>query len=280
MRRAFGPLLLAAAVCMRLGSPPVKASADTAGVEILVVKEHGVGSPTLVQPYLDRFVKIAAEENGWSAATGQYYNSRAAAAAFIDTHHPHYGIFSLGAFLALRRKYPLQVIGEVAVSLAGGRQYYLISKQAADLGGCEGATLASDHLDDQDDRRFIERVVARGRFRLADFKLMLTQRPLQTIKRVMTGEAVCALIDDAQRAELPYIDGVDGVHPVWQSARLPPMVVAAFAAAPPAERARFREHLADLCKKEGQSACAEVGIVSLEAADGSDYAAVIAAYGK
>jgi hypothetical protein len=280
VRRAFGMLMGAVAACGLLGSASVPARAGTEGVEILVLKEHGVGSPTLVQPYLDRFVKIAATENGWPAATGHYYSNRAAAEAFIDTHHPHYGIFSLVAFLALRQKYPLQVIGEVAVSLAGGRQYYVISKQAANLGGCKGATLASDHLDDADDRRFIERVVARGRFRLDDFKLMRTQRPLQTIKKVLTGEAACALIDDAQLAELPHIEGADGAHAVWQSARLPPMAVAAFAAAPPAERERFRAHLADLCTAAAQSACAEVGIVSLKAADGSDYAAVIAAYGK
>jgi hypothetical protein len=58
------------------------------------------------------------------------------------------------------------------------------------------------------------------------------------------------------------------------------MVVAAFPAAPADERKRFQEHLVDLCDKDGQSACAEVGIVSLKAARATDYAAVVAAYGK
>ncbi len=53
-----------------------------------------------------------------------------------------------------------------------------------------------------------------------------------------------------------------------------------FPAAPADERQRFQEHLADLCDKEGQSACAEVGIVSLKAASATAYAAVIAAYGQ
>ena len=58
------------------------------------------------------------------------------------------------------------------------------------------------------------------------------------------------------------------------------MVVAAFPAAPDAERKQFQEHLVTLCNNEAQSICAEVGIVSLKAADAKDYAAVVAAYGQ
>jgi hypothetical protein len=123
-------------------------------------------------------------------------------------------------------------------------------------------------------------VVAGGSFTLADFTVVHTQRPLQTIKKVITDEAVCALIDDAQLAELPHLEGADGLRPVWKSAELPPMPVAAFPSAPAAERQRFQENLARLCKNDGQSACTEVGIVSLKAAGATDYAAVVAAYGK
>jgi hypothetical protein len=278
MRMVVGPFaLVAAASVFLLQAGPVTAQADSAVVWILVVKEHGVASPTSVQPYLDRFVAIAAERNGWADAKGQYYNNRSAAEAFIQTHHPHYGIFSLPAFLALQARYKLEVIGQVAVSLAGGRQYYLISKSAADLAECKGRVVASDHLDDA---RFIERVVAGRNFTLADFTVGHTQRPLQTIKKVINGEAACALVDDAQFAELPHLEGADGLHAVWQSATLPPMVVSAFPAASADERQRFQENLAKLCEKEAQSTCAEVGIVSLEAATASAYAAVIAAYGQ
>jgi len=278
LRAAVGPFALVAAVFILLPKwPPVAARADTAVVSILVVKEHGVGSPTLVQPYLDRFVAIAAELNGWADAKGQYYNNRSAAEAFIQAQHPHYGIFSLPVFLALRAKYKLEVLGQVAVSLAGGRQYSLISKSVPDLAGCKGKSVVSDHTDDA---RFIERVVAGGKFTLADFTVVQTQRPLQTVKKVINGEAACALIDDAQLAELSHLEGAAGLRTVWQSAELPPMVVTAFPAAAEAERQRFREHLAKLCEDEGQSACAEVGIVSLKAASASDYAAVVAAYGK
>ena len=276
--RTVGPsALVAAASVFLLKAAPVTAQADSTGVWILVVKEHGVGSPTTVQPYLDSFVAIAAERNGWADAKGQYYNNRSAAEAFIRMHHPHYGIFSLPAFLALQAKYELEVIGQVAVSLAGGRQYYLISKSATDLAGCKGRVVASDHADDA---RFIERVVAGGKFTLADFTVSETQRPLQTIKKVINGEAACALVDDAQLAELPHLEGADGLRAVWQSDELPPMVVSAFPAAPADERKRFQENLAKLCKEEAQSTCAEVGIVSLKAATASAYAAVIAAYGQ
>jgi phosphonate ABC transporter substrate-binding protein len=278
VRTALGPVaLVAVAFVLLLKLPPVTAQADSAVVWILVVKEHGVGSPTMVQPYLDRFVAIAAERNGWDDAKGQFFNNRSAAEAFIQMHHPHYGIFSLPAFLALQAKYELDVIGQVAVSLAGGRQYSLISKSAADLAGCKGRVVASDHADD---RRFIERVVAGRRFTLADFEVGETQRPLQTIKKVINGEAACALVDDAQLAELPHLEGTDGLHAVWQSEELPPMVVSAFPTASADERERFQENLANLCEEEARSTCAEVGIVSLRAASATAYAAVIAAYGQ
>jgi hypothetical protein len=278
VRRAVGSLALVAAVFIVLSeAPDGAAQADTTSVDIVVLKEHGVGSPSLAQPYLDRFIAIAAEQNDWDGAKGQYFNNRSAAEVFVQTQHPHYGIFSLPAFLALRPKYKLAVIGQVAVSLAGGRQYYLISKSATDLAGCKGKTLASDHTDDP---HFIEHVVAGRAFTLADFTIVQTQRPLQTIKKVISGEATCALIDDAQLAELPHLEGADGLRTAWKSAELPPMVVAAFPAAPATERQRFQEHLADLCDGDGQSACAEVGIVSLKAAGAADYAAVVAAYDK
>jgi len=258
------------------GFAAVARAADNT-VAILVLKEHGVGSPALAQPYLDRFVALAAEQNGWNAAKGQYYTNRSAAEAFVEQQQPHYAILSLASFLAWRNKYNLDIVGQVSVSLVGGKQYYLISKRAGDLAGCKGKTLASDHADDP---RFIERVVADGKFKLTDFKLVPTQRPLQTIKKVIGGETECALIDDAQFTDLMHLEDVDGIRPIWTSAELPTMVVVAFPTAPTAERRRFQENLTNVCADDGSSACAEVGIVSLKAASTADYAAVIAAYGK
>jgi len=255
----------------------VRAGAETAAVGVLVLKEHGVSSPTLVQPYLDRFVALAARLNGWPAAVGQYHASRASAEAFIQMAKPHYGILSLAAFLALRKKYDLDVIGQVTVSLAGGRQYSIISRAAADLAGCKGKDLATDHADDA---RFIDRVVSGGTFRLSDFTVEQTQRPLQTIKAIIRGSAVCGLIDESQLEQLSHIDGSDGIRPVWQSAQLPQMVVVAFPAAPAGERRRFQGKLAEVCDNDGQTACGEVGIQSLNAASAADYAAVLAAYGQ
>jgi ABC transporter, phosphonate, periplasmic substrate-binding protein len=255
----------------------LSASAQAETVGILVLKEHGVGSPSLAQPYLDRFVAIAAEQNDWSDAKGVYYTNRNAAEAYIEEQKPHYAILSLAPFLALKDKYHLQVIGQVAVTLVGGKQYYLISKRATDFAGCEGKTLATDHADDV---RFINTVVANGKFKLADFKVLPTQRPLQTIKKVLDNQADCALIDDAQQNELSHLDGADGVRPVWTSAELPPMVVVAFPDAPADERKRFQDNLANICDDDGKSACAEVGIVSLRAASAKDYAGVVAVYGK
>jgi hypothetical protein len=247
-------------------------------LRILVLKEHGVGSPTLAQPYLDRFVASAAKQNNWADAKGQYYVTRAAAEQFIKAQNPHYGIISLSAFLDFRLKYNLEVIGKVSVSLIGGQQYFIVSKTAADVAACKGRKLASDHVVNEE--RFIEKVVARGAFKLADFKVTPTQRPLQTIKEVLSGNADCALIDDAQQGDLAKVTGGGDLKTVWASEKLPPMVVAAFPSAPTAERLGFQRNFNKVCEADTKPACKEVGILSLDMASAADYAAVVAAYGN
>jgi len=271
--------LIFTAVLAMTAVPPCHAD-DADGsdsLRILVLKEHGVGSPTLAQPYLNRFVATAALQNQWVDAKGQYYVTRAAAEEFIVTQKPHYGIMSLAAFLYFRLKYNLEVVGKVAVSLVGGQQYFVVSKTQTDLAGCKGKTLASDHTDDV---RFIEKVVAHGDFVLGDFKLLQTQRPLQTIKEVLSGKADCALIDDAQFGELAKLPGGIDLRTAWKSEDLPPMVVAAFPNAPTAERQRFQKNFSKVCDADTKPACAEVGISSLDLASAADYAHVVAAYGN
>ncbi len=253
------------------------AGAADAPVGIVVLKEHGVGNQALAQPYLDRMVALTAKLNGWPGVSGKYFTSRSAAETYIKSSHPHYGILSLPAFLAMREPYKLSVIGRVAVSLAGGRRYFLISKSADGLAACKGQTLASDHTDDQ---RFVERVLFQAKAKLADFTVVPMQRPLQTIRAVLAGQAVCGLIDDAQKDQLDHLENTDGVRVVWQSPELPPMPVVAFPDAPAAERRTFKDNLDAVCDEEGKSACAEVGIDDLSPAADSDYAGVVTAYGK
>lgn len=253
------------------------ASATEGPVRLFVLREHGVTAVTLAQPYLDRFVALAAAQNGWPTAQGFYLTSRTAAEDFIRKEHPHFGILSLPSFLALRAPQHLEVIGRVEVSLSGGRRYHLISRSAADLAGCKGKALATDHADDP---RFLERVVAAGQFTLDDFQLRVTRRPLQTTRQVLDGEAACALIDDSQLAELSHLPDADGVRAVWNSQELPQMVVVALPEAPADERREFQANLSRLCSEEGAAICAEVGIVSLAASSFGEYASVVTAYGQ
>lgn len=279
MRTTIFRSLAAAAGLAMLGVLGLVAGSAHAGgtVGVLVLKEHGIGSAAQAQPYVDKLVGVAAKVNGWSGAKGEYHTSRESAKGFISSADPHYGIISLGAFLAMREPYKLDVLGQAVVSRAGGLQYFVISKDAGDLGACKGKTLASDHADDP---KFIERVVAKGAFKLGDFQLVATKRPLQTMKKVISGEAVCALIDDAQQGELGHLEGGGAVKVVWQSDKLPPMVIAAFGSAPDGERNTFQGNLARVCEGDGRSACSEVGIQALRPASSGDYAGVISAYGK
>jgi hypothetical protein len=136
--------------------------------------------------------------------------------------------------------------------------------------------VATNHADDP---KFIDRVVAKGAFKLSDFKLEKTSRPVQTLKKVIRGDAACALIDDAQLAELSHIDGGSGVKKVWSSASLPPMAVVAFSSAGDADRAKFKASLGSLCAGAGKTHCDKVGIKALKPADDSAYASVVADYG-
>jgi len=253
------------------------ARAEPEPVLILVVKEHGVSAASYAQPYVDKFAVLAAAVNNWPSAKGIYLTNRGEAQTFMASNKPTFGIFSLPAYLALRQKHQMRVVGQVSAALVGGRQYSLVSSAATDLKGCKGKTLATDHADDP---RFLDRVVAAGQFTLKDFQLLPTQRPLQTIRKVVNGDAVCALIDDAQLAELAHIEGAGAVRPVWQSAELPPMPLVAFPKATAAMSKGFQDNLGKLCENEAKSTCEEVGIQSLRAASDNEYAALLTAYGK
>jgi hypothetical protein len=259
-----------------VGLAPRSAEADGA-IGVLVLKEHGVGSAAQAQPYVDKFIGLAAKHSGWGEAKGQYHTSRSSAETYIQSQKPQFGILSLAAFLALKSKHNLEVVGQVGASRAGGLQYHLVSKTESDLAGCKGKSLATDHADDI---KFIDNVVSGGKFKVADFTLVTTQRPLQTIKKVSSGAAACALIDDAQLAELSHLEGAEGVKSVWKSEKLPPMAVVAFPTASAAQRKAFQASLGKICGDEGKSTCAEVGIQALKSASASDYAAVTAAYTK
>ncbi|MDC0719508.1 PhnD/SsuA/transferrin family substrate-binding protein [Nannocystis bainbridge] len=256
-------------------TPTARAADGT--VNVLVIKEHGVGSAAQAQPLIDKLIAVVAKQNGWAASAGKYLTSREAAETQIHSVDPHYGIMSLAAFLALGPKHKLDIIGQAEVAQAGGRQYHIISKTQADLAGCKGKTLASDHADD---RKFIDKVIGAGKFTLGDFTLVETKRPVQTLKKVTSGEAECALVDDAQLAELAKIEGGAAVKSIWASDKLPPMVVVAFPSAPAAERKTFQSSLGKICAGDGKATCREAGLSAFKSASAADYASVTTAYDK
>jgi len=248
----------------------------TGPVNIVILRENGVGSAAQAQRYVDELVSRAGEVNNWAKTSGKYTTQRAQAESYIASAKPQFGILSLGGFLALRASNNLQVVGQADVRAAGGQRYFMVSASASDLGGCKGKTLASNHLGDT---KLIEGVVAAGAFKLADFKVEKTRRPVQTLKKAIAGEAVCALIDDAQKADLGSVDGGDKLKVVWTSAKMPPMVVVAFGSAKSATRQRFRGNLAKVCNGEGKSTCGQAGIRLLKSASNANYRAAIKAYG-
>ncbi len=254
-------------------STPARA---TGPVGLVIVKEHGGGTASSAQGHVDRLVKVVAKENGWDHAIGKYLTRRDRAEVWIAEVTPHYGILSLAAFLAMRGPQGLEILGRAVVKRAGGHQYHLVSTRAKNLQGCKGKTMVSDHADDP---RFIDTVVAKGSFMLADFELIRSRRPMQTVKKVLRGEAECALIDDAQFSVLHKIDGGKNLKSVWKSDVLPSMVVVAFPAASAREKQQFRSKLNAVCTGAGKAICKEVGIAQLESVASKEYRDVIRAYG-
>jgi hypothetical protein len=252
------------------------AAASPVAHSFVVLREFGAGTASRAQPYLDDLLRVVAEQNHWPKASGKYFSERASALAFIRDQKPDFGILSLSAYLALKETLQPTVIGEVTSAQAGGRQYFLVSKQAQALDGCVAHRLATTYASDS---KFVDHVVADGAFRLADFTLVAAQRPLEPIKQVLRDEADCALIDDAQLAATLHIEGGGALHSVWRSAELPSMAVVAFPRSDAASVKSFKQSLAGLCAKAKQ-ACASVGIDVIQPSSDEHYRAVLARYAK
>jgi len=273
MHRRIRTLALAAA----LGTPILAADEAAADgeVNVLVLRENAAGSAATAQPYIDELMVHVARANGWSGAKGAYHTKRSAAKTYVETAKPQYGILSLGGFLAMRGELKLEVVGQADIEGGGGLQYFVISKAHADLAGCKGKTLATNH---GSDTRFIDKVIGNGAFVLGDFTVQTTTRPVQTLKKVISGEAECGLVDDAQITELANLDGGTDVHAVWFSAVMPPMPIVAFGSAPADGVGPFKTALGSVCSGDGAKACSSAGIKALRASDNAPYDAAITAW--
>jgi len=270
-RKLTLPALIACASLLVAAGPPV-ASAHS----FVVLREYGAGTASRAQPYLDELLRALAEQAHWPKASGRYFSERASALAFVHEQKPDFGILSLSAYLALKETLSPTVIGEVTSAQAGGKQYFLVSKLAPDAPGCVGKRLATTFASDA---KFVDRVVANGAFKLADFKLVDAQRPLEPLKQVLRDEADCALIDDAQLAATGHIERGGELHTVWRSAELPSMAVVAFPRTDAAAVKALKQALPSLCQKAKQ-ACASVGIDLIQPSSDERYRAVLTRYSK
>jgi hypothetical protein len=242
----------------------------------VVLREYGTGTPSRAQPYLEQLLAVVAKQNQWPSVTGRYFADRPAALAFVTEQKPDFGIFSLSAFLSLKKPQGLSVIGEVVAPKAGGGKYFLVAKRGYAGTSCAGHRVATTFAGDA---KFVDRVVAGGAFKLADFTLVEAHRPLEPLKQVLRGEADCALVDDAQLDAAAHIEGGAELAPVWKSAELPGMAVVAFSRADAAAVASLKRTLPTLCSS-AREACATVGIEQIKPASDDRYRTALDAYAK
>ncbi len=273
MRPRLIPAAALASLVLTAGAPALAAD----DVKIIVLKERGVGTSSQAQPFVDKLVETAKKKLGWASAKGSYFTERKPAEAYIESDKPQFGILSLAAFLAMKEPRKLETIGQVKVSRAGGQQYFLVSKTAGNESVCKGEKLSTDHADDV---KFVERIVFAHKMKLSDFKLDATKRPLQGIKAVIKGDSKCALIDDAQWAEVKNVEGGKDLKQVWSSATLPPLAVVALPGASDNLKKAFKNGLTSLCEGDGKNVCKEIGLEALKPAGDDAYAQILAAYKK
>jgi hypothetical protein len=272
-QRALGTASLVAALVFSL-VPELSAAAREHA--FVVLREFGSGTPSRAQPYLDQLLAVVGKQNQWPQVSGKYFAEREPALEYVHKEKPDFGIFSLAAFLSLKSSLSLTVVGEVVSPKAGGTAYFVVSKHAGSLDGCSGHPFTTTF---GSDAKFVDRVIARGAFKLESFTLVEAHRPLEPLKQVLRGDAECALIDDAQLEAAHHIEQGGDLKPIWHSAELPGMAVVAFPRADAAAIASFKHSLAGICPS-AREACATVGIEQLKPAADERYRAALDAYAK
>lgn len=261
---------------------PAAAAGDDAGasgddVNFLVLRENGTGSAAQAEPYVAEMLGVVYRLAGWGdEADFAYETTRKKAKAYIDKEHPEFGIVTFGAFLGLRKAHGLTPLGVADAVGSGGGHYYIISREASDLAGCKGKTLASNHLDDE---KFVDNVISAGAFKLADFEVVKTRRPVQTLKKVTRDEATCALIDHAQFEALQKLDGHEGVHTVWFSREFPSYVVVSFKGASDEQTKALRDNIDKVCTGDDKKSCERAGVTKLAKVGADEYKDHVDEYG-
>lgn len=242
-------------------------------VKFVVLLEGGLGGGARAQGYVDDLVTGFAKRCGWSGAQSLYTNSRRRALGYVESDRPSFGLFSLGAYLALVDAHKLTVVGVAEAKQAGGRRYFVVAK-GGDLATCRGQKLATNHAGDP---RFVDNVIFNGAARLADFELVATRRPIQTLKAVLRDKARCALVDDAQKESMANIEGGDALKVVWSSEVLPGIPIVAFPSAAKDVVTAFTKALPETCAADTEM-CSNIGIERLGDASDADYAPLVRRY--
>jgi hypothetical protein len=267
--------LAATAMLLPATALVAQAADPAAAVGFVVVREAGTGSASTAQSYLDSLLASVARANGWASATGKYFTKRSKAQAYIEQTKPSFGFLSFGAYLGLRKAYGLSALAVADASAAGGAQYFVVSKNQLTLDDCKGKTLATNHARDE---RFVDAVVSGDAFDLADFQVVETTRPVQTLKAVIDGEAECALVDDLQVLAMGEVEGGLMLRPLWSSEKLPAVVVVSFDTAPADQVKGFSATIETICEGDGKSACDAAGLKAPRRIEADAFAAQQTAY--
>lgn len=270
--------LAATAMSMPVAAPVAQAAAvaEADAVGFVIVREAGTGSAAAAQSYLDSLLASVASKNGWAGgATGKYFTKRSKAKKYIEETKPSFGFLSFGAYLGLRKTFDLTPVAVADATAAGGAQYFVVSKNQLTLDGCKGKSLATNHAKDG---KFVDRIVSGDAFDLADFTVVETTRPVQTLKAVIDGEAECALVDDSQVLAMSQVEGGLLLRPLWSSTKLPTVIVVSFGTASAEQVQSFKATVEAMCEGDGRSACDAAGLEAPRKVEAGTFTAEQTAY--
>jgi hypothetical protein len=182
---------------------------------------------------------------------------------------PGFAIMSLGLFLEQRAKRPLVPLVQPRIKGATSEQYrVLVSKgRYASLADLKGKTLGGTVLEEPE---FIGRIVFAGKTDPKTFfQLQPSRQAIRALRAVDAGELDAVILNGQQNAGLGSLSLKTPLEPVFTSAEIPLMGMAADEKATSAgDRTRFAKALTGMCDDaEGRKLCELFGVEAFVPAD-------------
>ncbi|MEZ0229647.1 MAG: PhnD/SsuA/transferrin family substrate-binding protein [Planctomycetota bacterium] len=227
-------------VFVGLAALVVLAAPVLAAEEMILVYPGKPGTQTQAKSVLEAFTDYVEAKAGWGkgALHATYYNEEAGALQALGADNPPaWGILSLAIYLKWKKAgKPIELVAQSELDKKPTMQFHLLvpkESKIQNLGGLDGANVASSFLDD---RQFATNIVFGGKVNAQKSIAIIDTKSISTaltasarFKALKDGRRVDALVvDDEQLRGLEGKDDFKKMRLVWSSDPLPTPVVVRF----------------------------------------------------